>query len=142
MSPSTLYLLLADSVLMLHSLFVCFVVLGLILIVAGGLRGWQWVHNPWFRLGHLLAIGIVVLQAWLGIWCPLTLLEMSLREKAGAAVYRGSFIAHWLDTLLFYQAPAWLFTIVYTLFGALVAAAWYWVRPSTSNRSPNLSGKR
>jgi hypothetical protein len=69
---------------MLHSLFVCFVVLGLILIVAGGLRGWQWVRNPWFRLGHLQAIGIVVLQAWLGIWCPLTLLEMSLREKAGA----------------------------------------------------------
>ena len=136
------YAILADSVLLIHTLFVGFVVLGLILIVVGGMRGWQWVRNPWFRLGHLLAIVVVVLQAWLGIWCPLTLLEMSLREKAGAAVYGGSFIAHWLDTLLYYQAPAWVFALGYTLFGALVAAAWYWVRPFALKRSPNLPSKK
>ena len=135
MNSKIVYSLLADSVLVLHILFVGFVVMGLILIIAGGLRGWQWVRNPWFRLAHLLAIAIVVLQAWLGIWCPLTLLEMHLREKAGAAVYTDSFIAHWLDALLYYDAPAWAFTLAYTLFGLLVAAAWYWVRPSALKRS-------
>ena len=135
MNSKIVYSILADSVLVLHILFVVFVVVGLILIIAGGLRGWQWVRNPWLRLTHLLAIAIVVMQAWLGIWCPLTLIEMHLREKAGAAVYTGSFVAHWLDALLYYDAPAWAFTLAYTLFGVLVAASWYWVRPSALKRS-------
>ena len=142
MNPSTAYRLLADSILFVHTLFVGFVVMGLVLIVAGGLRGWQWVRNPWFRLAHLLAIAIVVLQAWLGLWCPLTLIEMRLRQMAGEAVYSGSFIAHWLDVLLYYEAPAWVFTLCYTLFGALVVAAWIWVRPSRLKQHANSPGKK
>jgi polyferredoxin len=90
---------------------------------------WRWVHNFSFRLTHLLAIGVVVLQAWLGAICPLTVWEMDLREKAGDSVYEGSFIAHWLQTLLYYRAAEWVFVLLYTLFGALVIASWYWVRP-------------
>jgi polyferredoxin len=71
----------------------------------------------------------VVVQAWLGRICPLTVWESALRERAGDAVYTGSFIAYWLDELLYYQAPAWVFTLVYSLFGALVLASWYFVRP-------------
>ena len=54
---------------------------------------------------------------------------MVLRDKAGAEVYPGSFIAHWLETILYYQAPGRVFILVYTLFGALVTASWFWVRP-------------
>ncbi|HXV77999.1 MAG TPA: DUF2784 domain-containing protein [Candidatus Polarisedimenticolaceae bacterium] len=123
------YRALADSVLALHAAFVIFVVVGLALVLVGGARGWRWVRNPWFRLAHLLAIGVVVLQAWLGVLCPLTTLEMRLRERAGDAVYRGSFIAHWLERLLYYDAPAWVFVVCYTGFGLLVAGSWWWVRP-------------
>ena len=119
------YLLLADAVLVLHFALVAFVVGGLVLIFVGNLRGWRWVNGLWFRLLHLAAIGIVVAQAWLGATCPLTTLEMWLREQSGADTYSGSFIAYWLERLLYYKAPAWVFTLVYSLFGLLVAAAWW-----------------
>ena len=119
------YRLAADAVLLTHFLFVLFVVLGLALVVAGGVRGWSWVRNPWFRLAHVAAIGVVVLQAWLGAACPLTSWEMALRNRAGDAVYTGSFVAFWLDRLLYYQAPAWVFVTLYTAFGLLVAWTWY-----------------
>ena len=134
MHGSVTYRVLADLVLLLHVLFVVFVVTGLVLVLLGGVRGWHWVRNPWFRVMHLLAIGIVVLQAWLGVLCPLTTLEMSLRARAGDAVYPGSFIAHWLEALLYYQAPAWVFIVCYTVFGFLVVASWYAVRPRSLSK--------
>lgn len=118
------YQFLADAVLSLHVAFVVFVVLGLLLIVLGGIRRWSWIRNSWFRAIHLVGIGVVVAQAWLGVICPLTTLEMWLRERAGEARYEGSFVQHWLQRLLFYDAPAWAFILAYTLFGLLVLVAW------------------
>ena len=129
MDAKLFYLIAADAILLTHVLFVVFVVFGLLLIFAGKLFTWHWVYNFMFRGLHLLAIGIVVLQSWLGVNCPLTIWEMSLRAKGGDAVYAGSFIGHWLQTLLYYRAPEWVFILLYTLFGALVIASWYWVRP-------------
>ena len=119
----------ADAILLLHLLFVGFVVLGLVLIIAGAARGWSWVRNPWFRLSHFVAIGIVVVQSWLGVICPLTKLEMLLRDKAGDATYAGSFVSHWLEAILYYRAPAWVFAACYTAFAAIVVLSRVWVRP-------------
>lgn len=129
MDSKLLALLAADVLLFIHVLFVCFVVGGLLLILAGRPLQWAWVRNPWFRAAHLLAIGIVVVQAWLGIICPLTTWEMMFRERAGDAVYAGTFVSHWLETILYYQAPAWAFTAAYTAFACAVLASWVWVRP-------------
>ena len=123
------YLLAADAVLLLHVLFVAFVVVGLLLILAGRLLSWDWVRNWWFRVIHLGAIGIVVLQAWLGVICPLTRLEMYLRDRAGDTTYAGSFVSHWLEAILYYRAPAWVFAVAYTLFAIVVVMSWVWVRP-------------
>ena len=123
------YLLAADAVLLLHVLFVAFVVVGQLLILAGGLLSWDWVRNWWFRVIHLGAIGVVVLQAWLGVICPLTRLEMYLRDKADDTTYAGSFVSHWLEAILYYRAPAWVFAMVYTLFAIVVVLGWVRVRP-------------
>ena len=128
-----LYLVVADTVLLLHTLFVAFVVFGLLLVVLGGVFSWQWVRNRTFRILHLAAIGVVVLQAWLGMICPLTTIEMWLRSRAGDAVYQGSFVSHWLESILYYQAPAWVFAVCYTAFAALVAVSWYLVRPRSGS---------
>ncbi|MDX1498859.1 MAG: DUF2784 domain-containing protein [Woeseiaceae bacterium] len=125
----TLYLLAADAVLFTHVLFVGFVIAGLVLVLIGKPLQWTWIRNPWFRILHLAAIGIVVLQSWFGVICPLTTIEMALRERAGDAVYAGSFVAHWLESILYYRAPAWVFAAVYTAFAALVVLSWFWVRP-------------
>lgn len=121
--------LLADLVLVTHALFVGFVVIGFALILAGLARGWHWVRQPGFRYLHLAAIGIVVLQAWFGIECPLTTLESALRARAGEAGYGTSFIQDWLYRLLYYRAETWVFTAVYSVFGAAVALVWWFAPP-------------
>lgn len=132
----TLYLLAADLLLLTHVLFVAFVVFGLTLILLGRPLRWSWVRNPWFRLSHVAAIGVVTLQSWLGIVCPLTTWEMAFRRKAGDATYSGEFIAHWLEQVLYYRAPPWVFIVCYTIFAALVVASWFWVRPRPFGRTP------
>jgi hypothetical protein len=134
MSATGTYLLLADTLLVAHALFVSFVVFGLLLIVMGRVLSWRWVRNAWFRLVHAICIGIVVVQSWLGLMCPLTTWEMAFRERAGADAYDGSFIAYWVSKVLYYQFPESVFVIVYTFFGLLVLASWYWVRPDPFSR--------
>lgn len=131
---------LADFVLIVHVSFVAFVVLGLLLILVGGACGWRWVRNPWFRAAHLAGIGLVVVQAWLGIVCPLTTLEMWLRELAGDVTYSGTFIAHWLQRLLYYEAPPWVFAVAYTIFGLAVVASWVKVRPRAFRKRMAVEG--
>jgi hypothetical protein len=119
------YQLLADLVLATHVAVVMFVIGGLAAILVGNFRGWVFVNAWWFRAAHLAAIAVVAAQAWLGITCPLTTLESALRVKAGGTAYETSFIEYWLTRLLYYDAPAWVFTAAYTLFGLAVAAAWW-----------------
>lgn len=123
------YRLAADLLLVVHASFIAFVVVGLVLVIVGGLLGWSCVRNRGFRIVHLVCIGIVVLQAWLGMICPLTTWEMDLRRAAGDPGYEGSFVAHWLSELIYYEAPWWVFVMAYTAFGMLVVLSWFWVRP-------------
>ena len=123
------YQLFADAVLLLHFGVVTFVVGGLALVVAGNMLGWSWVNRLWFRLAHVLAIGVVVAQAWLGQVCPLTTLESWFRVQAGSGSYNKSFIEHWVQQLLYYEAPFWVFALAYTVFGLLVLASWWYFPP-------------
>ena len=120
-----LYGLLADAMLVIHFAFVVFVVVGFLLILIGLLARWSWIHNRAFRISHLAAIGIVVLQAWFDRICPLTLWENELRRRAGASGYTETFVEHWLHKILFYQAEPWVFTAIYTAFGVLVLLVWF-----------------
>jgi hypothetical protein len=119
------YQLLADAVLLLHFAVIVFVVGGLAAVLVGNAAGWRWVNDWWFRLAHLLAIVVVVVQSWLGQHCPLTILESWLRVQAGAQAYQQSFIEHWLQRIIYYDIPLWVFTLVYTVFAALVMLAWW-----------------
>jgi hypothetical protein len=141
--PAPVLLALADAVLLLHAAVVAFVVLGLPAIVLGNLAGGRWadlVNRRLWRGLHLLAIAVVAAQAWLGRLCPLTSLEMALREAAGAPAYGGSFVAHWVQALLYWALPPWVFVAAYSAFLAAVAWAWWrWppaARPTGPQRRP------
>ncbi|RBA23089.1 DUF2784 domain-containing protein [Herminiimonas fonticola] len=131
MSNSLPYGFLANVVLALHALIVLFVIGGLLLVILGNLRSWQWVNTLWFRLLHLATILIVVAEAWLGLVCPLTTLEMWFRAQAGTIPYSGDFIEHWLQTILFWDAPSWVFITTYSIFSLAVAATWWYFPPKT-----------
>ena len=134
MHEAAAYQLLADLVLVLHVGVVVFVVGGLVAIVVGNLLKKQWANLPGFRLAHLAAIAVVVAESWFGIVCPLTSLEMWLREQAQQTAYTGSFIEQWVQRALYYEAPAWAFTAVYSVFGLAVAAAWWYFPPRFKRR--------
>lgn len=130
---SSEYALLADFTLAVHAAFVAFVVGGQVAILIGWLRDWEWTRGRLFRFTHLAAIGFVVLESWFEIPCSLTVLENAFRIRSGAAAYEQSFIGHWLAHLLFYEAPPWVFTLIHTLFGALVVATFFAYPPRRSH---------
>jgi hypothetical protein len=138
------YNFLANVVLFLHVLFMAFVVGGLALILWGGLRGWSWVRNFWFRLFHLAMIGIVVVEAAFGWRCPLTTWEEQLRIAGGTPLgeYRDSqnelynfYFAQdncgrFLQNLIFFNLwPQEVFPYLYVTIGLAILASFLFVRP-------------
>ena len=111
-----LYSILADLVLVAHLAFLLFVVLGGLLVLR-----WPrvvWLHVPCAVWG--------VLTEFANIVCPLTPLEIVLRQKAGGAGYAGDFIAHYITATLY---PAGLTRGVQLALGAfavLVNVLVYW----------------
>src|SRR4051812_3189133 len=86
-----LYGILADLVVAIHVAYVSVVVFGLLAIVLGRPFGWEWVRNRWFRVIHLVMIGIVATEAVFNWDCPLTVWEAQLRVAAGQTVADGTF---------------------------------------------------
>jgi uncharacterized membrane protein len=133
---TSLYSLAADAILVVHFAFIVFVLGGQACVIAGYFRDWRWVRNLTFRVSHLLAIGIVVAQAWANELCALTVWESKLRYAAGEQPYQGTFVAAWLGRLVYYDLPLWVFIVAYSFFGALVLFSWIWVRPG---KTPDVS---
>jgi hypothetical protein len=129
------YRFLADLVVAFHALYVGFVVFGLIAILIGYARGWRWVRNRYFRILHLAAMLFVFAETVLGIDCPLTTLENQLRLGAGQGSYPGQFIGYWLDQLIFYNFPPWVFGLIYLAFSAAIVAT-FWLVPIEMTRLP------
>lgn len=93
MSAASLYRLCADVVLILHLGFTAFVVFGGLLVL-------RW---PRLVLLHLPAVAWGATVELAGLICPLTPLEVHLRELGGEAGYRGDFIGHYVTALLYPQ---------------------------------------
>lgn len=130
--PSASAALLADAILVLHFAFVVGVLISIPLILLGALFGWKWVRNPWFRKTHLALISIVLIETIVGIFCPLTVWERILRERAGQDVSAGSFIERWVGRLLYYDFPPWVFTAAYFAVGAIIVGLYFAVPPRRS----------
>ena len=126
------YALAADVTVVAHAAFIVFVISGQVFILLGWWKAWEAARNLVFRVAHVTAIGFVVLEAWFGVTCPLTVAENQLRELAGEAGVGPSFIGHWLGRLIFYNAPGWIFTVTYTAFAAVVVVSLFGYPPQRS----------
>ncbi len=124
-----MYNFLADVVAVVHASYILFVVGGQILILSGWVAGWVWTRHMVFRTLHLAAIGFVVIEAWAGVLCPLTAIENRLRQTAGNNPYESSFIGYWIDRLIYYSAPEWVFILVYSIFALVVLATFIFYPP-------------
>jgi hypothetical protein len=124
-------MLLADIILIIHFLFVLFVVGSVPLIWIGAWLGWRFVRNMRFRLAHVGAIVFVSMESMAGMVCPLTLLEDLLRQSPTDT----SFVQRWLHRILFYDVPEGVLTVLYLTFAILVAITFKLVPPSRYSRS-------
>jgi polyferredoxin len=129
---------LADLVLLVHAAYIAFVVGGFVAIVVGIIRKWAWIRNPWFRWLQLAAMGVVVIEAWCGAVCPLTVWEDALRGTASGAPI--GFVVRGLQRVLFFEAPAWVFIAAYTVFALLVVGTWIIAPPR--RRARRADGRR
>jgi hypothetical protein len=134
--------ILADLIVIFHAAYVAFVVFGLLAILAGIVFRWGWVRNIWFRVIHLTMIVIVVGEALAGVPCPLTIWEKQFRIQAGQTGYTGDFLGYWAHRLLFYNADPWVFTLIYTVFGLAVLAAFVLAPPRLSRGKVSGEGAR
>lgn len=115
----------ADALLVAHFVIAAFVAGGLPLVWLGAAARWRWVRNPWFRYLHLAAIGVIALEALLGIACPLTVWEDLLR----GSLQPQTFVGRWVQSLLYYNAPERLFTALYLVWALATLATLVLVRP-------------
>jgi hypothetical protein len=105
-----------ELVLITHFLIILFVLIGFPV----GLK----YNHRWFRIGHASLLFFISTLMVLGKPCPLTILEESLR---GGAVYQGSFIATWLNRIIYLEGMDSGFVVyVAVVFTVLVASSFYW----------------
>ena len=88
------YGVLADAVLILHLCFILFVVLGGVLVLR-----WPWL--AWLHLPAAVWGALVEIAGWI---CPLTPLEVALRQAAGDAAYDTTFVERYLVPLVYPSA--------------------------------------
>ena len=81
----------ADLVVVIHLLFICFV-------VGGAFLTWRWPRVVW---AHVPAVIYGALVEFAGFTCPLTIVENDLRRRAGEAGYSGGFIDHYLIKVIY-----------------------------------------
>lgn len=125
-----IYRILADLVLVAHGLFVAFVVFG------GLLTLWK----PRMAYWHLPALAWGAMVIGMGWICPLTPLEVSLRQQAGQQGYAGGFIEHYVLGIIY---PAGITRNTQIVLAALLIAGnlvvyALWVRRRRRAASPAL----
>ena len=119
MAPS-IAALVGQSILVVHLAVIVFNVAGLIAIPLGAALGWRWVRVRWWRLLHIASWTVVALQAVLGRACFLTLWQDEL-TGAGA---QPPLIERWVNRLIYWPLPIWMFGAIYLVLFAAVIAMW------------------
>jgi hypothetical protein len=107
---------LADAVVLIHLLWIVLVLIGV--VWTRGRPVWTAVHLA------CLVWGIIV---EVGPWpCPLTMLEDFLDARAGAQAVGGSFILHWVQALIYPNAPYWLVSTFGVTACSIILAIYAW----------------
>ena len=100
------YATLADAVVCFHFLWIVFLLIGGV---------WGRRHRFLGRI-HIAAVVFAFFIEILDWYCPLTHLEVWLREKAAQGGYREAFISHYLNKLIYIDVPHWIIVILTLLF--------------------------
>jgi len=119
-----IYTAVANSLVIVHFLFVLFVILGGLLLFRW--PGIAFVHLPAAAWGVMIE-----LNHWI---CPLTPVEQSMRRAAGEEGYTGGFIDHYIIPLIYPEGLTpeiqWVLGAIVLLVNAAIYGSWLLKRMS------------
>ncbi|WP_430423710.1 DUF2784 family protein [Phenylobacterium sp.] len=116
---------LGQLVLAVHIIVIAFNVAGLVVIPLGAARGWRFVRLRWLRLLHLGSLAVVAAQAALGRACFLTDWQAALTSEGA----HDPMIMRWINGVIYWPLPMWVFSGLYLAVFAYVVALWWWAPP-------------
>jgi hypothetical protein len=116
---------LAELILAVHFAVIAFNLFGLFAIPLGAWRGWSWVRAPLWRWLHIGSLAVVALQALAGRACFLTIWQDAL----GGRPEGEPMIMRFVNGLIFWPLPAWVFTTIYVAVLAYALALLRWAPP-------------
>ena len=135
MQPSQLYSLVAFTVLLVHLGVILFNLFGLVAIPLGAWRGWRFVRVFWWRALHLAILALVAVQAVLDQVCFLTAWQRALEQAAGQAASDAPFIARFVNRLIYWPLPLWVFAVGYVAVCLYALVLWTLVPPRRRRRA-------
>jgi len=131
------FALIADTIVVVHLATMLFITAGLPAIYMAASLDWRWTRERRWRALHLGATAFVAAESLAGVACPLTVWENALRGHQTSV----GLIERWVDRILFYDFPAWVFTLAYVTFAILVVITWFVVPPGQRGRSLKADGQ-
>lgn len=120
---------LAAAILGAHLIVVGFNLFGLVAIPLGAWFGWAFVRILWWRALHLASLLVVAVQALAGRACFLTLWQGDVAGSRPTPMIMG-----WINSLLYWPLPLWVFTLAYVAVFAYTLALFWIVPPRRSRR--------
>ena len=124
-----IYDIAADIIVVFHFAWILF-------LIGGAFIG-RWVR--WVMWIHVAALGYSVLLQIFSWICPLTCLEVWLRSRGGGESYAGSFIAHYLEKLVYLEIPqGWLLLLTAIVIGT--SAVVYYNATHKAATTPDRNG--
>ena len=119
-------LLAANIVLFFHLLVVIFITSGFVLIPIGYKLYWSWVANIKLRIFHCGMMAFITLETLLGVTCPLTSIESTLRGIHQSK----SFVIYWISEIIYWDLPTSFFIILYSVLLGWTFLMWKLFPPS------------
>ncbi|MCK4527004.1 DUF2784 family protein [candidate division WOR-3 bacterium] len=128
-----LYKILADMIVIIHFVWILFMLLGFVLSLWGFF--WKNFFDWWlFRTLHICGIAYVALLASLRQYCPLTIFENTLRARYNPElIYPGSFMVHYIEKLVYPDVKP-LVLLIPTTFIAVFTVFVFIIKPPTKIR--------
>ena len=118
----------ADILMVLHFLWAAFMVIGLPLGLV--------IESPVLRWTHFTGMVVTAFFAATGIYCPLTVLEETLRLGSDKSLtFEGGFLYHHLSSLLYPRIEPWILRAASVFWGALTVLSMILVKPKKRENS-------